>query len=178
MAKNISPLGRFCTPHSATYLCMYALRSCRYVRNCRKRKEQYNFVSQWCRNFQQKGAFHFLLVFSFAFHPWIEFPLPPLQTHYATAVCISFRFLCILYLRRRRSWNGFIAFTEKNDNYRMKHTRVLKTCHIWTRSSDIDSVDIILIMLLSVLSTLFTHWLGINIALISKRSKTNHDVVI
>ena len=23
MAKKISPLGRFCTPHSATYLCMY-----------------------------------------------------------------------------------------------------------------------------------------------------------
>ena len=92
--------------------------------------------------------------------------------HFVSYVCIK------LYLRRRRSWNGFIAFTEKNDNYRMKHTRVLKTCHIWTRSSDIDSVDIILIMLLSVLSTLFTHWLGINIALISKRSKTNHDVVI
>ena len=97
-----------------------ALRSCRYtyVIVVRKRKEQYNFVSEWCRNFQQKGAFHFPLVFlskpfSFAFHPWIEFPLPPLQTHYATAVCISFRFLCILYLRRRRSWNGFIAFTEK-----------------------------------------------------------------
>ena len=25
VAKKFSPLGRFCTPHSATYLCMYAL---------------------------------------------------------------------------------------------------------------------------------------------------------